>query len=97
MTSTPQPQKSMETTIEEMVIFNEIRRYNLAKFRGCNLRTRERHQDAALRRAGYHAGLLPKVKVTSHKKIPRLKPDEREKVLNFLRDFCRQRGLEVTL
>jgi hypothetical protein len=75
----------MAKEINESFVFNQIRKFNQAR--------RQTQKDVVLHAVGVHAGLV-KVQRTP---LPTLTPEERQRVLYFLRQFCEQQGVEVLL
>lgn len=66
-------------------LFNQIRKYNKSR--------RQTLKDAALTAVGIHVGLLEKKNVI----IRDLTPEERDRVLCYLRQFVEAEGLKVTI
>lgn len=71
--------------MNKQFLFNQIRKYNRA--------TRQTLKDSALSAAGIHAGLLPKAKTL----LRELSPEERSRIIYFLRQFCASQGLDVEI
>jgi hypothetical protein len=71
--------------MNESFIFQQIRKYNSAQ--------RQSLKDAALTAVGIHAGLLVKSRIVMRE----LTPEERNRVLCFLRQFVQGQGLEISI
>jgi len=71
--------------VNKSFVFNQIRRYNSVKT--------QLHQDAALTAVGIHVGLLEKKKVV----FRTLTREERQRVINFLRQFLQDQGVEAEI
>lgn len=66
-------------------VFREIRRYNQAQS--------QKSKDAALVAIGLHAEILEKKDIA----LRDLLPEERNRIIYFLKQFLQQQGLEVAL
>lgn len=76
----------MTTEIENNFLFQQIRKYNRGR--------RQSYRDAALYAVGRHTGLIQEKRRSP---LIELSPNERNRVLYFLRQFLEQQGLEVLL
>ena len=73
------------TQLNENFLFKSIRKYNQAQ--------RQTQKDAVLNAVGVHAGLLAK----SRNPLPLLEQEERDRVLNFLKQFLAEQGVEASI
>lgn len=73
------------TTQEENFLFNAIRKYNCVY--------RQTQKDAVLHSVGVKLRLIEKKRSL----LPELSPEERELVLDRLRAFCKEQGVEILL
>ncbi len=76
---------SLKNPMRESFILNQIRKYNQAR--------RQSLKDAALTAVGIHVGLIKKKQIIMRE----LLPEERSRILYFLREFLKRQGLEVVL
>lgn len=70
--------------INESFVFNAIRKFNRAK--------RQTLKDAVLVSVGIHAGLMEREAASRD-----LMPEERQRVIRFLRQFLKDQGVKVEI
>jgi hypothetical protein len=75
----------MTESINESFIFNQIHKYNSAK--------RLIYQDAALKAVARHVGLIES-RMTAFRILT---PEERQRVLEFLRSFLQEQGVKAEI
>lgn len=71
--------------LEESFLFNAIRKYNRVP--------RQTQKDVVLHSVGVKFGLVEPRRAP----LPELSQEERDRVLDRLRDFCKEQGVEVLL
>lgn len=75
----------MERLINPGFIFNQIRRYNLAR--------KQTYKDAALVTVGIHVGLLERKNIV----FAPLSEEQRRMMIYFLQQFCRNEGVDIII